>query len=110
MGAGCVDAVFFQFLHIKVANGPGIGIDQDRTNTKYISSCISAGAGCSFMEFVNGYRIRKAKELLSQQPRMRMNGISEAVGYANESSFYRNFKNVEGCTPQQWLEKMRKKG
>lgn len=76
-----------------------------RTNTKYISSCISAGAGCSFVEFVNGYRIRKAKELLLSHPGMRINEISEAVGYANESSFYRNFKNVEGCTPQQWQEK-----
>ena len=76
-----------------------------RTNTKYIYSCISTGAGCSFVEFVNGYRIRKAKELLQEDPVLRMNEISEAVGYANESSFYRNFKNVEGCTPQQWLEK-----
>ena len=76
-----------------------------RTNTKYISSCISTGAGCSFVEFVNGYRIRKAKELLQGDPSLRMNEISEAVGFANESSFYRNFKNVEGCTPQQWLEK-----
>lgn len=74
-----------------------------RTNTKYISSCISTGAGCTFVEFVNGYRIRKAKELLLKEPLMRMNEISEAVGYANESSFYRNFKNAEGCTPQQWL-------
>lgn len=81
-----------------------------RTNTKYISSCISAGAGCTFVEFVNGYRIRKAKERLAQQPEMRMNEVSEAVGYANESSFYRNFKSIEGCTPQQWLEKRRKKG
>lgn len=81
-----------------------------RTNTKYISSCISAGAGCTFVEFVNGYRIRKSKELLLDDPNMRMNEVSEAVGYANESSFYRNFKSVEGCTPQQWLEKRRKNG
>ena len=81
-----------------------------RTNTKYISSCISAGAGCTFVEFVNGYRIRKSKELLLNDPNMRMNEVSEAVGYANESSFYRNFKSVEGCTPQQWLEKRRKNG
>lgn len=78
-----------------------------RTNTKYISSCINSGAGCSFVEFVNGYRIRKAQELLLTHPEMRMNEISDAVGFANESSFYRNFKSVEGCTPQQWLEKRR---
>lgn len=81
-----------------------------RTNTKYISSCISTGAGCSFVEFVNGYRIRKAKVLLQKDTALRMNEVSEAVGFANESSFYRNFKNIEGCTPQQWLEKRGRNG
>ena len=76
-----------------------------RTNTRYISSCISAGAGLSFVEFVNGYRIRKAQELMLAHPEMRMNEISDTVGFANESSFYRNFKTIENCTPQQWLER-----
>ena len=76
-----------------------------RTNTRYISSCISAGAGLSFVEFVNGYRIRKAQELMLTHPEMRMNEISDTVGFANESSFYRNFKTIENCTPQQWLER-----
>ena len=80
-----------------------------RTNTRYISSCISAGAGLSFVEFVNGYRIRKAQELMLTHPEMRMNEISDTVGFANESSFYRNFKNTEGCTPQQWLERRNRK-
>lgn len=81
-----------------------------RTNTRYVSSCISAGAGLSFVEFVNGYRIRAAQELLLTHPEMRMNEISDTVGFANESSFYRNFKNTEGCTPQQWLERNKRKG
>lgn len=80
-----------------------------RTNTKYISSCISAGAGCSFVEFVNGYRIRAAQGMLLREPGLRLDEVSEAVGFANESTFYRNFKNVEGCTPQQWLERNNKK-
>lgn len=79
-----------------------------RTNTKYISSCISAGAGCSFVEFVNGYRIRAAQGMLLREPGLRLDEVSEAVGFANESTFYRNFKNVEGCTPQQWLERNKK--
>ena len=80
------------------------------TNTKYISSCISAEAGCSFVEFVNGYRLRAARQMLLQEPDLRMDEISEAVGFANESTFYRNFKSVEGCTPQQWLKRNNKKG
>ena len=76
-----------------------------RSNTKYISNAISAGAGCGFTELLNGYRIREAEKMLLTNPTARMSEISEAVGYANESSFFRNFKLVHGCTPQQWLAK-----
>ena len=76
-----------------------------RSNTKYISNAIGAGAGCGFTEFLSGYRIREAEKLLLSMPEARMNEISEAVGYANESSFFRNFKLVHGCSPQQWLER-----
>ena len=76
-----------------------------RSNTKYISNAIGAGAGCGFTEFLNGYRIREAEKLLLSRPDAHMNEISEAVGYANESSFFRNFNRVHGCSPQQWMEK-----
>jgi Response regulator containing CheY-like receiver domain and AraC-type DNA-binding domain len=76
-----------------------------RSNTKYISNAIGAGAGCGFKEFLNNYRIRESEKLLLSMPDAHMNEISEAVGYANESSFFRNFKLVHGCSPQQWLER-----
>ena len=46
--------------------------------------------------------------MLLREPGLRLDEVSEAVGFANESTFYRNFKNIEGCTPQQWLVRNKK--
>ena len=73
------------------------------TNTKYISSCINTGAGCSFLDYVNGYRVRFAQKKLQETPQMRLSDIADAAGFASESAFYRNFKAVTGQTPAEWL-------
>ena len=73
------------------------------TNTKYISSCINTGAGCSFVDYVNGYRVRFAQKKLQETPQMRLSDIADAAGFASESAFYRNFKAVTGQTPAEWL-------
>lgn len=73
------------------------------TNTKYISSCINTGAGCSFLDYVNGYRVRFAQKKLLETPQMRLSDIADAAGFASASAFYRNFKAVTGQTPAEWL-------
>ena len=73
------------------------------TNTKYISNCINAEAGCPFNEYVNGYRVRHAQHLLQEHPGMRLSDVADAAGFSGESSFYRNFKAVTGRTPAEWL-------
>lgn len=73
------------------------------TNTKYISSCINTGAGCSFLDFLNGYRIRYAQKKMQENAAMRLSDIADAAGFASESAFYRNFKRVTGMTPAEWL-------
>jgi len=73
------------------------------TNTKYISSCINAGAGCSFLDYINDYRIRFAQKKMLEEPRTRISDIADAAGFASESAFYRNFKATTGQTPAEWL-------
>lgn len=73
------------------------------TNTKYISSCINTGAGCSFLDYVNGYRVRYAKKMMLENQSVRISEVAEASGFASESSFYRNFKAATGLTPNEWL-------
>ncbi|MBR5671587.1 MAG: AraC family transcriptional regulator, partial [Bacteroidales bacterium] len=73
------------------------------SNSRYISDCINAVAGCSFIDYVNGYRIRYAQRLLYENPDMRLSEISEESGFSSEVTFYRNFKARTGQTPSEWL-------
>lgn len=73
------------------------------TNTKYISSCINAQAGCSFLDYVNGYRIRFAQQKMREDPPLRLSDIADAAGFTSESAFYRNFKAFTGQTPAEWM-------
>ena len=73
------------------------------SNSRYVSDCINRKAGCSFIDFVNGYRIRYAQHLLYENPDMRLSQISEESGFSSEVTFYRNFKARTGQTPGEWL-------
>ena len=73
------------------------------TNVRYLSDCINRKAGCSFVDYVNGYRIRYAQRLLCDNPGMRLAEISEESGFSSEVTFFRNFKARTGQTPSEWL-------
>ena len=72
------------------------------TNSRYISNCINAEEGVTFIQFVNNYRVAHAKRLLSQQPEKKMSGIYDEAGFSGESSFFRIFKAATGLTPKEW--------
>ena len=74
------------------------------SNSRYISDCINRKAGCSFTDYVNDYRIRYARQLLYENPDMRLADISEESGFSSEVTFYRNFKARTGQTPGEWLD------
>lgn len=69
------------------------------TNSRKVSEIIKAERGCSFTDFVNGYRIDYAKQLLRQQPDIKVSEVWLRSGFASEQTFYRIFKNVTGMTP-----------
>jgi len=73
------------------------------TNTKYISSSISAGAESSFYDYVNGYRIRYIQKVISEHPESRLSDVADAAGFSSETAFYRNFKALTGQTPSEWI-------
>lgn len=73
------------------------------SNSRYISDCINRKAGCSYIDYVNDYRIRYAQQLLYENPDMRLSEISDESGFSSEVTFYRNFKARTGQTPSEWL-------
>lgn len=72
------------------------------SNASYVSSCINQLRGCSFNQFVNGYRIDYAKQLLRQHPDKKVSEVWASSGFANETSFFRTFKALTGMTPNEW--------
>jgi AraC-like DNA-binding protein len=76
------------------------------TNVRYVSDCINQQEGCSFSQFVNGYRIDYAKKQLRDHPDKKIASVAYESGFANETSFFRAFKALTGMTPREWVTKI----
>lgn len=73
-------------------------------SVNHLSQVINAGFEMSFFDYLNGHRVRHAKELLTE-----VNGRSRAilniaftVGFNSNSAFYSAFKKHVGMTPAQF--------
>ena len=75
------------------------------SNRTYVSNCINKEMNISFSDYINTYRIKHAQSLMIMPGNLFSQiEISELSGFSNESSFYRNFKNITGTTPNKWLQ------
>ena len=66
----------------------------------YLSKIFKETVETNFMDYLIQVRIAKAKELLAKN--MKINDISNQVGYANVHSFIRVFKKYTGKTPGEY--------
>jgi len=64
-----------------------------------VSELLNRSLGVHFFDFINGYRIRKAQQLLLAQPRQSVTEILYTVGFNSKSSFNTAFKKHSGVTP-----------
>ena len=72
-------------------------------NSRYISDCINSVKGCSFSQYVNGYRVEHAKQLLREKADIKISTLYTKTGFTNERSFFRAFKLFTGMTPSEWM-------
>lgn len=79
------------------------------SNRTYVSKCINKEMGLSFSDYINSYRVKYAQKLMYPPNNLSRSEISELSGFANETSFYRNFKKITGFTPNEWLNEQLKK-
>ncbi|MBB3128346.1 AraC-like DNA-binding protein [Paenibacillus rhizosphaerae] len=73
----------------------------------YFSKFFKKTMGVSFTEYVNQKRIQKAERLLLTE-NWSITNIAEDVGYENMAHFYKMFKRYNGCTPKEFVSKLRK--
>ena len=72
-------------------------------NPRYMLRIFKETLGEGILDYINQYRIAKAKELM-QSNQYTLSEISEMVGYANVQSFRRAFTKFTGELPSQYIK------
>jgi AraC-like DNA-binding protein len=75
-------------------------------NHYYLSQAISSSWNGNFIDLVNTYRVKEAKEILSNSKFSHMNiiDIGFKVGFNSKSTFNRVFKNKINITPKEYRQ------
>lgn len=72
------------------------------TNSRYVSDCINVVKGIPFAQFINEYRMDYAKQLMREQPDMKISAVATESGFSNDKAMTRYFKEHTGMTPTEW--------
>lgn len=89
----------------KVYKNPALTIEElaEHMDIPYyrLSELINTAFGQGFNEFINGYRVEEAKQLLSDASfgHLTIEALAKEAGFHSRSSFYKAFKKRTGTTP-----------
>ncbi len=72
-------------------------------STSYLSRMFKKELGVNFIDYLNGLRVEKAKELLID-PRYKTYEVAEKVGISDAHYFSRLFKKYEGISPTEFRD------
>ncbi|NEW06279.1 response regulator transcription factor [Paenibacillus sp. SYP-B3998] len=73
-------------------------------NVIYLGQLFLHELSATFSDYVNRYRIEKAKQLLYQTT-LKANDIAGKVGYTDPTYFYRKFKLMVGVSPMEYRQR-----
>ncbi|MEG1379531.1 MAG: helix-turn-helix transcriptional regulator [Bacteroidales bacterium] len=72
------------------------------TNRTYLTDAIKGKTGMSYSEYITELRLQNALMLFEKQPDLSITVVSEEVGYASYTSFYRAFSKRYGINPGEY--------
>jgi two-component system response regulator YesN len=78
-------------------------------NPAYLGRMFFMGTGETFSDYLNKVRIGKSKALLDES-HLKIQDISERVGFSNPTYFHTIFKRVVGVTPSEFRERFKSRG
>ena len=76
------------------------------SNQNYLSRTVNAMSGMNFKQFVNGYRVQYAEELMAKNPHMQVKELAVLSGFNSTPSFNMAFKLFRGMTPGRYMKDM----
>lgn len=79
--------------------------EQMNLSLGYISLLFKKYTGENFKEYLNQYRVNKAKELLNAEEEYSVQEVAGMVGCNNVNTFIRIFKKYEGIPPGQYAKR-----
>ena len=74
-----------------------------RTSENHLSTLFREVTGINFLQYLNGYRINKASEMLKQS-NMNISEVAEKSGFLTPSYFTKMFKRYTNKTPSQFRD------
>ena len=76
----------------------------------YLSKIINQHAEKNFYQFINEYRVTYFKELCKEDDAAlySLTGLAEKAGFKSKSTFHSSFKRIEGVTPSEYVNSIKK--
>jgi len=76
------------------------------TNTRYVSAVVNVRFHMNYTSFVNKFRIEEAMAILVDRryQDLRIEEVSDMVGFSNRQSFYASFYRILGMTPRAYRQ------
>jgi AraC-like DNA-binding protein len=74
------------------------------THANAVSRALGRAGGTTFYDFMNGYRVREAKRLLSdpRESRIKIEALGRQAGFRARSTFFKLFRQYTGQTPSEY--------
>ncbi|MFY0484087.1 helix-turn-helix domain-containing protein [Flavobacterium sp. PLA-1-15] len=81
-----------------------------KSNPTYISRALNNEGGKKFTEFVQEYRIKQIiEDIHNNQEEYTLEELYKNAGFTNQSTFFRNFKEITGIAPSKYIENLNRK-
>ena len=79
------------------------------SNRTYVSSELNA-TSARFNSFINGYRVKEAVRLFTEQPELDIEDVLEMSGFQAKTTFYTVFKEATGLSPAAFRKALQENG
>lgn len=74
-------------------------------NRTFLSKFIKNEYNCSFYQLVNHFRVEEAKQIMTANPELKTQEVSQLAGFSSSTVFCRIFTRETGLRPKDWVKK-----